>query len=202
MRKNIKIVLIILILILAGIAAVLGIRVARTYFSGASLDVEPKDVKITAQESSATITWQSDKPSIGVVEYGTNQGSLLLRAVESSESTSHRVVLSPLKPATNYYFRIRVGEVIYDNNGVPYSLKTKEAEVTISPSSSPSPTLKPTSSQSSSSTPSAGSSSLVSQCDSDEFSSRFGTSDPAYDFDKNGQVNTRDWLECLEVNGQ
>jgi hypothetical protein len=198
MRKNIKIILIVLILFLAGIAAVLGMRVAKTYFSGASLDVEPKNVKITAQESSATITWQSDKPSIGVVEYGTNQGSLLLRAVESSESTSHRVVLSPLKPSTNYYFRIRVGEVIYDNNGVPYSLKTKEAEVTITPS----PTAKPTSSQSPSSTPSAGSSSLVSQCDSDEFSSRFGTSDPAYDFDKNGQVNTRDWLECLEVNGQ
>ncbi len=200
MRKNIKIVLIVLILILAGIAAVLGMRVAKTYFSGASLDVEPKNVKIVAQESSATITWQSDKPSIGVVEYGTNQGSLLLRAVESSESNTHRVVLSPLKPSTNYYFRIRVGEVIYDNNGTPYTLKTEEAKVTITPS--PSPTTKPTVSQAPSSTSSAGSSELVSQCDSDEFSTKFGTADAAYDFDKNGQVNTRDWLKCLEVNSQ
>ena len=33
-----------------------------------------------------------------------------------------------LKPLTSYYFRIRVGEEIFDNNGIPYSFKTKAGE--------------------------------------------------------------------------
>jgi hypothetical protein len=61
------------------------------------------------------------------VEYGTTPASLLLRAVESEAVTSHTVSLSPLKPNVSYYFRIRVGEEVYDNAGIPYSFKTNSS---------------------------------------------------------------------------
>lgn len=66
-----------------------------------------------------------------------------------------------------------------------------------SPSPSPSPTptvVSPTA------TPTAAQSKLVTQCRQSEFESKFGTNDPAYDFDKNGVVNTRDWLLCRQQN--
>lgn len=74
---------------------------------------------------SAAIIWRSNQSTTGVIEYGTTPASLLLRAVETKETISHRVYLSPLKPGVNYYYRIRVGSNVYDNNGIPFSFKTK-----------------------------------------------------------------------------
>jgi len=130
-KFSLKTVIIIVILLLVGVLGVFGISTARTYLSGASADLAPKNVLGKGNEDgkSATITWTTDKETMGVVEYGTTPASLLLRAPESSQSTSHSVVLSPLKAGTNYYFRIRIGEEVFDNNGIPYSFKTKTVAV-------------------------------------------------------------------------
>ena len=114
-KFSIKTVIIIVILLLVGVLGVLGVNTARTYLSGASADLAPKNVLGKGNEDgkSATITWTTDKEAMGVVEYGTTPASLLLRAPESSQSTSHSIVLSPLKGGTNYYFRIRVGEEVF-----------------------------------------------------------------------------------------
>lgn len=74
---------------------------------------------------SATITYNTNIPTLTVIEYGTTPASLLLRAPESTKSSNHSIVLSPLKSGTNYYFRIRIGEKVYDNNGIPFSFKTQ-----------------------------------------------------------------------------
>jgi hypothetical protein len=118
-KGKLKTIIIVLILFLTGIALVLGINFARNYLSGAAAGEEPRNVRVQADKASATITWQSDKESMGVIEYGTSQASLLLRAVESQPTTVHRVILTPLKANTTYYFRIRVGDGVYDNSGVP-----------------------------------------------------------------------------------
>lgn len=140
---TIKSVLIIVILLLVGVLGVLGINTARQYIGGASADTEPKSVlaKPSDDGKTAVITWSSDKSTIGVVEYGTSPAALLLRAPESESTVTHSVVLSPLKASVSYYFRIRVGEEVYDNNGIPYSFKTKLADVT---SSIPTTTIVPT----------------------------------------------------------
>jgi len=193
-KKKIKTVIIVLILFLVGVAAVFGINIAKNYFSGASAGEEPKDVRIKADISSATITWQSDKETMGIVEYGTNQASLLLRAVETQATLSHRVVLSPLKSDATYYFRVKVGETIFDSNGIPYSFKTKvegTPEVTSAPTITSAPTLAP-------SPTGSASGELVKTCEKEDFNQKLGGSDPAYDFDKNGLVNTRDWVLCLD----
>lgn len=136
---TVKTILIIVILLLVGVLGVLGINTAKTYIGGASADTEPKSVLGAPGDDgkSATITWSSDKSTVGIVEYGTSPAALLLRAPESEASVAHTVVLSPLKPNINYYFRIRVGEEVYDNNGIPYSFKTKLVDIVI-------PTVVPT----------------------------------------------------------
>jgi len=146
---TIKSVLIVVILLLVGVLGVLGVNTAKTYMGGASADTQPKNVlaKPNDDGKTATITWSSDKSTIGVVEYGTSPAALLLRAPESESTITHSVVLSPLKANVSYYFRIRVGEEVFDNNGIPYSFKTKLAEVTVVPTVALVPTVivpKPT----------------------------------------------------------
>ncbi len=192
--KNIKGVIIVIILFLAGVAAVLGVKVARTYFSGAAGGSAPVNVRVLPDVSAATITWQSNKSSMGVVEYGANQANLLLRAPETSATTTHRVVLSPLKPATIYYFRIRIGDEIYDNNGIPFSFRTKERTAKISTAPAPSiatVTATPT-------RPAATASGTPSQCNLSKFKEALKNQDLSFDFDHNGVVNTKDWLICLK----
>lgn len=126
---NVKSIVVLVIILLVGVLGVLGINTVRTYMSGAATDTAPKDVlaKPLADGKSAVISWNSDKPSMGVVEYGSTPASLLLRAVETESVVSHKMTLTPLKQGANYYFRIRVGEEVFDNNGIPYSFKTMVA---------------------------------------------------------------------------
>lgn len=136
---TVKTVLIIVILLLVGVLGVLGVNTVKTYIGGAAADTMPKSVLATPNDDgkSATISWMSDKSTIGIVEYGTSPAALLLRAPESESLTSHSVVISSLKPGINYYFRIRVGEEVFDNNGIPYSFKTKLTEVRVMPTVAP-----------------------------------------------------------------
>lgn len=178
MKKiNIKSIIIVVILLLVGVLGVLGINTARTYMSGASAGNEPKGVVATPDASgkSAIIKWSSDKATMGIVEYGTTPASLLLRAIESSETMNHQVSISPLKPGVSYYFRIRVGEEIYDNNGIPYSFKTNEGEE-VMPSAAPTiakavPTVA-----------------AVSTCQ------------PGVDYNNDGKVNSLDVIACKSKN--
>ncbi len=192
-KKTLKTIIIVLILFLTGIGAIFGINAAKTYLSGAAAGEDPQNVKVQADVASATISWQSEKEVMGIVEYGANQASLMLRAIETQKSTVHRVVLSPLKEGTTYYFRIKIGETIYDNNGIPYSFKTKPAVAEVLPTPTIAPILP---------TPTIASSSgsLVTACVSADFESQMGTSNAAYDFDKNGVVNTLDYIKCKQAN--
>lgn len=136
---TVKSVLVVVILLLVGVLGVLGVNTVKTFIGGASADTQPKNVlaKPDVDGKTATVTWTSDKSTIGVVEYGTSPAALLLRAPESESTTSHSVVLSPLKSGINYYFRVRVGEETFDNSGIPYSFKTKLPETVVVPTTSP-----------------------------------------------------------------
>lgn len=99
--------------------------------SGASGAYEPKSVSATVgvDGKSATVTWSSDKESTGVVQYGTNAASLVLTTPEETAKTmSHRIALTTLKSNTTYYYRIVVGGETFDNQGTPYTFKTKGGE--------------------------------------------------------------------------
>lgn len=178
---TIRSVLVIVILLLVGVLGVLGVNTVKTYIGGASADTQPKGViaKPNDDGKSATVSWVSDKNTVGVVEYGTSPAALLLRAPESESTTNHSVALSPLKPNINYYFRIRIGEEIFDNNGIPYSFKTKEADasVVVLPTIAPqAPAMV---------LPTVGVVVPAVECKKTE------------DFNKDGVVNTMDYIDCL-----
>ena len=195
-----KTVIIVVILILTGVLAVVGLRAAKTYLGGAAGGAEPTGVRAQADAKSATISWQTEKESQGVVEYGTTPASLLLRALGSQPTTAHRVVLSPLKEETTYYFRIRVGETIHDNNGIPYSFKTTGGAEVVSPTEAVVPTVpvvEPTVPIEEPTEATSGGT-KVTTCVAADFKDKFGTSNSEYDLDDNGTVNSKDWIDCLK----
>ncbi|MBU3935514.1 hypothetical protein KJ909_02465 [Patescibacteria group bacterium] len=211
-KVKIKTIIMVLIMFLVVVLGVLGVRTAKTYLGSAAGGAEPKGVKATANSDGrgAEISWTSDKESAGVVEYGTTPASLLLRAVEATAVSSHRVALSPLKPNVNYYFRIRVGDEVYDNEGIPYSFKTTVTEEVV-PTVAPAVTLIPTLSATNTScnretdyngdgvvnsldfldcSRDGGGQSVVPTTVQDECS--------GVDFDKNGVINSIDRIKCLQ----
>jgi lysophospholipase L1-like esterase len=68
-------------------------------------DISAVDDSVTA--NTATITWTTNKPVGGVVEYGTASDSLTLSATETATSTtSHSVTLGGLSYDTTYYYKV------------------------------------------------------------------------------------------------
>ncbi|MDD4972667.1 MAG: dockerin type I domain-containing protein [Paludibacter sp.] len=162
-KINVKAIVIASILVLVIVLGVIGINTARTFMSGAAGGYEPKNVSYSASPDgkSVTITWTSDKESTGVISYGSNPASLILTTQEESVKTqNHSVGIVTLKPNTTYYYKIIVnGLPPFDNEGTPWTFKTKGVDESLLPSVSPvvpsvvSPSPMPLSA-SSSSTPS------------------------------------------------
>lgn len=137
MKKiNLKTIVIVVVMLVVIVLGVVAVTQAKVFISGATSDVEPNNVVAASSEDgkSATIAWTSEKESIAKVEYGTTAASLVLMMADSVATTNHSLTLNQLRPATNYYYRIRVGDEIFDDGGMPYIFKTKgEAVGTVSP---------------------------------------------------------------------
>lgn len=190
-----KSLIIILILILVGVLAVFGLNTAKDMFSSAAGGADPVGVKVEAEANLATVVWTTEKEVMAVLQYGTTPASLLLRALETNPSISHRMTISPLKSGTTYYFNIRVGDEIYDNGGIPYSFKTnaggaKTEEVSVSPSPKVSPTLVPSQTK----TPSPAG--TTEKCAFLE--DHYGESGSEYDYNGDGKVNIMDYVRCQD----
>ena len=185
---SIKTVIVLVILVLVGVLGVLGVNTVRTYMSGAAAGVEPKNVLAVSADNGkgAVITWMTDNPAQGIVEYGLGPASLLLRELETDPVTTHKVTLKLLKPDTSYYFRIRVGEDVYDNSGIPFSFKTKssgEDGDPVKPTIRLVPTLTPVL------TPRVQPTGGVS-CNR------------TTDYDANGVINSVDFVKCIRDGGK
>jgi len=211
-KKTIIIIIGIFLAIALIIGLVLGIDKIRNLFGQAAGKQQPQGIRATnIKANSATIVWQTASPAIGQIEYGTTPGSFLLRAAETNQTSNHSLTLSPLLPETIYYFRVRIGEQIYDNNGAPYSFTTKAAAETTLPTPTeqlhkptPQVTSSPTPTQASpktSLTPSpTGETPKSSSYTAADFIEKFGTSDPEFDINKDGVVNSQDWLLYQQQN--
>lgn len=58
-------------------------------------------------DSSTTITWQTDKPAISQVEYGTTNAYGSTTTLDQQLTTSHSTTLAGLKPSTTYHFKVK-----------------------------------------------------------------------------------------------
>lgn len=145
-KISLKTIIVFVTLILVIVLGVLGINTFKTFMSGAAGGAEPQNMGAVSSDGgdSATLTWSSDKETIGIVEYGTNPASLILRIEETASSMNHDVTLNNLRPGITYYYRVRVGEEIFDNSGAQYSFKTNGTpESSVADSISPTPALLP-----------------------------------------------------------
>lgn len=90
------------------------------------------DMLITNRRDVAlTITWRTDQPSTGWVEYGPTAGLGSVAYDERGEgtaSTLHSVTLANLLPETPYFFRLHAGETVADDAGQPFMVATRASE--------------------------------------------------------------------------
>ncbi|MFA6185326.1 MAG: fibronectin type III domain-containing protein [Candidatus Shapirobacteria bacterium] len=192
-KINLKTIIIFAILILVIVLSVLGLNVAKTFMSGATADYEPQGLTAvpSADGSTATISWTTDKSATASIFYGTNVASLLLMAEDSAAATDHSILLTNLRAGKTYYYKIVVGENVFDNQGAMFSFKTGgTAEVvanpTVMPTVAPVVTLPMASSPSAASlTPSVSpAATSASVCDK------------ITDYNKDGVINSLDYLMC------
>ena len=93
--------------------------------------IVPKEVKITnIADNKFSVSWTTDSPTSGSVEYGKVGETLDKKANDdrgiSHNGLTHHVTITELQPGTNYAFRILSGvpEKRFDNNGNVYSVTT------------------------------------------------------------------------------
>lgn len=182
-KVNVKKIVVFGVLTVVMVLIVVAIGQVRTFMSGATSDVEPQSVTTVPGDDgkSAVITWISNKESISKVEYGTTAASLVLMSAESSAAATHNVSLTSLRPSTTYYFRIRVGEEIFDNGGIPYTFKTKADASLLVVSVTPTvPVVK----------------------SSDDSATKVAVEcDPKVDYNKDGIINSMDLNLCKKDGG-
>jgi hypothetical protein len=124
-RKKLTKITAIVVGLLIGIPLiVIGFLLTQGAFTRASGSAPDTVNVVQITDSSATITWSTGQETEGVVLYGTTPMQLDKPVPETSASTVHRLTLQLLKPATTYYFKIRIGDTVFDNAGEPWSFTT------------------------------------------------------------------------------
>jgi hypothetical protein len=91
------------------------------------------DLQVTNRRDVAfTVTWRTDGPSTGWVEYGETIDLGQTAHDDLSQGTvsqAHHVTLTGLTPETTYRFRLHSGETIDNNDGVLYQATTKVTQM-------------------------------------------------------------------------
>lgn len=94
---------------------------------GASGETAPKDVRFTnITDSSLTVSWVTDVPTVGFVKYGTSQSSLVKQEQDetSGSSTTHLVTVQNLEANSRIFFKINSDGYDFDFNGAPWQVTT------------------------------------------------------------------------------
>lgn len=94
----------------------------------------PQEVKITNLGSSGfTVSWLTNEKTQGSVVFG-QENSLGKSAYDERDDEknlekylTHHVSIKALEPASTYYFKIVSGSKSFDQNGLPYEIKTTPA---------------------------------------------------------------------------
>lgn len=89
---------------------------------------EPNNVHIEVSSAGFSVTWETETPIIGWIEYGVAPAGLFSTAFDIQgtvhKGVQHRVLISDLDPGTTYYFVIGSGNWVFDDDSQPYSVTT------------------------------------------------------------------------------
>ena len=192
----------VLILVLAGV--VLGFNQIRSLLTKADSGCTPSNLQeANLTPNSIEITFQTDKACLTEIAYGNSADSLFLKIPEDRAALNHRIKLSPLLPSTTYYYQILAEG---KNVSTVRSFLTKMVPTPAVSPTAPPPIVAPTTAVVVTATPSAVVSPPLSGVSSpsatpatsytqEDFIKQYGTANAAFDFDKNGVVNSADWFE-------
>lgn len=130
--------------ILGLIIIILGLFLGILYFyttqkssPASAIVAQPQSIQvINLSDTSATVTWQTQNPSIGYISYGesSNLGSLqndIRDLKDPLPHIVHFVTLTNLSPQTLYFFKVRSGALFYPPNTLTFKT-TKFLSHTIS----------------------------------------------------------------------
>ncbi len=174
-----------IILALGAVATVIGLRRFSGTGSKAQQENRPRNIRLEeVTPTSATISWTTKEPSQGFVSYGETMS--LGKTVQTGEkATVHNATLPNLSAGTTYYYKVGVGEEIFDNEGVPYSFTTpkKPAPEDDAESQKDEPTESSFAEESAPVEPTKT---------EEDFRKAIGTDSPEYDLNGDGVVNSLD----------
>jgi len=128
MRKTkIPTILGILVLAIGVIVGVYLVQNRQIFRLKASPEVTPRNVqKTNVSDSSFTVTWTTDKNTEGFIKWGESASSLDKTATTSpiQASNIHSITVYGLIPDSNYFFKINSDGASFDNEGIPWEVKT------------------------------------------------------------------------------
>ncbi len=204
-KKKILLITGIIFLTLALVGVVLGLRFFRQPESKASPENRPQNIRLDdVTATSATISWTTETPAYGFVSYG--QTMSLGNTVQADQRAAvHTVTIPNLSPQTTYYYKIGVGDEIYDNDGVPYSFTTPPPSArdaspeTEETEESPTPGFSDEEEQESTESaervePGGEEATTEAELSESAIKEAMGTDNPEYDLNGDGVVNTLDLL--------
>lgn len=125
-EKKLPTILALVILVFGTALGVILVQSNQIFKLGASPQLAPKDIRITnITDSIFTISWITEKETSAYINWGENQ-DLKNTSLDKIEDLSftHTVSVQGLKPETEYYFEINSADKKFDNNGIPWQVKT------------------------------------------------------------------------------
>lgn len=133
-KKRIPTLVGMLLLLVGAVAGVLFLDESTDFLPRAAPEYVPQKVKITnISDSSLTISWLTEEPSIGFIKLGSSADQLDTTVIDerdqltgsSNEFRSHYITIQELKPSSTYYFKLGShSKQLYDNNGDAFSITT------------------------------------------------------------------------------
>jgi len=130
MIKGVKIPTILgILLLLAGVAAgVFLLNSANVFRIGADPTASPKDIRVSnVGDNSVTISWTTDKETTDFLVWGETSKDLnnVEKETEGNQKfANHIITLTGLLPDTNYFYKINSQGSDFDNQGIPWEVRT------------------------------------------------------------------------------
>ncbi len=100
----------------------------------ATPETTPKQIRVTnVSDTSFTVSFATDEATPGFLRYGTEAQKTSTQAPDDRDKltgavdsyTLHHITVTGLQPATEYFYLLGTGSgSTFDNNGVPFSVKT------------------------------------------------------------------------------
>jgi len=125
-KHRVPTIIAIIFLMVGIVTGVLLIQQRQVFKLSAAGDLTPKDVRVSnVTENSFTVSWFTDRDSVGSVVWGENTDlNRLNSGKNSSPKKIHYITTRDLEPETSYYFEINSGGESFNNSNVPWAVKT------------------------------------------------------------------------------